>query len=350
MKIKLNKTTYQDLQIKQNWPLWKKVEHAKMRIKEFLDYTNGNAFCSFSGGLDSTVLKHICESIDPTIKSVFSNTTNEDPELIKFVRSCENVITIYPKMTFKQVVEKYGFPLVSKKVSRSVKELRNPHKDNPNIRNLYMTGLNRKNQYSQTWKLAKKWYFLTDKNEVKFDITSVCCDILKKEPLERYVRETKTYPIQGTTADESQDRELNYIKYGCNILDSKKIKSRPLSIFTKQDIWDYIKIYNLDYCSLYDDAVLEDGTIIKGEDRTGCVACGMGCHLEKELRFEKLRLRNPKHYRNIMNYTNNGVSFRTALDTVLNIDEKYKSKDYQTIIFNERMSDLEDCYVVCRDG
>ena len=346
----MNKTTISVLRDKQSLSLDEKIEYTKERIKEFVDFVDGKAYVSFSGGLDSRVLLDIARSVYPDIKAVFCNTTNEDPEIIKFVKTIDNVITLYPKMKFKEVVEKYGFPLVSKKVSRSITDLRNPHKDNPNIRNLYVNGFNRKNNYAPSWKLPKKWYFLADKEVTKFNITSVCCDILKKEPIERFNKESGLFPIVGTTTSESQDRELNYIKYGCNILDSKKPKSRPLSIWTNTDVWEYVKKYNLSYCSLYDDSILNDGTIINAESRTGCVACGMGCHLEKNSRFESLKQRNPKHFRNIMNFTNNGITFDIALDHVLNINSEYKTKEYKQKVFINLNDDLKDCHVVCRDG
>lgn len=34
MSNKPNKTTYEELRIKQSWALWQKVEHTKKRIKE----------------------------------------------------------------------------------------------------------------------------------------------------------------------------------------------------------------------------------------------------------------------------------------------------------------------------
>lgn len=300
----------------------------------------------FGGGLDSTVLLHIAREVDPNILAVFSNTTNEDPEIVKFVKTVENVKIIYPKMKFKKVVETYGFPFVSKKVSRSIMELRNANPNSPNIRNLYLSGFNRKSQFVPSWKLAKKWYFLFDKEATKFDITSICCDILKKEPMQRFKKESGLYPITGTTADEGQERELNYIKYGCNIYDNNP-KSRPLSIWTKQDVWDYIKINNISYCSVYDDRVLEDGTILKGEARTGCVACGMGCSLEEVNRFETLRLRNPKHYENVMKYTNNGVTFKEAFEHTFSTPKIYQTKEYIEATLKKGFETLKDDDVEC---
>ncbi|MCT7643882.1 phosphoadenosine phosphosulfate reductase family protein [Aliarcobacter butzleri] len=313
MSNKLNKTTYEELRIKQSWALWQKVEHTKKRIKEFLEFTDNKAFISFSGGKDSCVLLHIARQVDLNILAVFSNTTNEYPELVDFVRKTENVKIVYPKINFKQSVKLYGFPFVGKKVAISISRLRNPTEKNKNTRRLYLTGLTRENKMSKKYKLAKKWYFLFDKEVTKFDITAKCCDVLKKEPLKRFKKESGLYPIIGTTTDESQDRASNYIKYGCNIYDNEPV-SRPLSIWTEKDIWDYIKINNVPYSKLYDDLILEDGTIVKGEKRLGCVGCGMGCDLEEVNRFETLRLRNPKHYENVMKYTNNGITFKEAFD------------------------------------
>lgn len=342
-----NKTSYSALKEKQSWPLALKVEHTKKRIKEFVEFTNDKAYVSFSGGLDSTVLVHLAREVYPDIPAVFCNTTNEDPEIIKFVRTIPNVTTLYPKMKFKQIVKKHGFPFVSKKVSRSIEDLREENPNSPNIRNLYLSGFNRKSQFVPSYKLAKKWYFLMDKEVTKFDITSICCDILKKEPMDRFQKETGMYPIVGTTADEGQDRELNYIKYGCNIYDSNKPKSRPLSIWTNQDVWDYIKINNISYCSLYDDLVLEDGTIVKGETRTGCVACGMGCSLEETNRFETLRLRNPKHHRNIMKYTNNGITFEEAFNHTFKTSKEFTTVQYKEKTHKKLLSTLTGHDVVC---
>ena len=50
--------------------------------------------------------------------------------------------------------------------------------------------------------LAKKWQYLTDVEMVPEDISDVCCEILKKEPLRRYARESKRYPMMGITQDE----------------------------------------------------------------------------------------------------------------------------------------------------
>lgn len=75
---------------------------------------------SFSGGKDSTVLLHIARELYPNIKAVFCDTGLEYPEIRQFVKTFDNVDWLRPKMGFKQVCEKYGFPLISKEVSECV--------------------------------------------------------------------------------------------------------------------------------------------------------------------------------------------------------------------------------------
>ena len=176
--------------------------------------------------------------------------------------------------------------------------------NNKNVRNLYLTGYNRKGVYCPSYKLAKKWKFLINET---FDITEKCCDVLKLNPLHNYMKINKTFAITGTMADNSQQRKGNYLKYGCNIFNGIKSKSRPLSIWTDEDIWDYIKTFNVPYCDIYD----------KGEHNTGCAYCGFGIHLEKENRFERLKMREPKRYKQMMNLKNNGITYFEAIQIVL---------------------------------
>lgn len=304
------------------WTLEQKIEHAIKRIREFYEVMDGKVYVSFSGGKDSTVLLHLVRSIFPDVVAVFVNTTNEYVEILHFIKHTKNVITLYPKMSFNQTVEKYGFPLVSKKVSRAITDLRENKPTTANIRNLYLTGYNRKGVYVPTYKLAKKWYPLFQ--EAQFNITNKCCDILKKEPAHRFQKETGLFPFVGTMAYEGTDRKMDWIKNGCNLFNEEKktFKSRPLSIWTEQDVWDYIKLHDVPYSTIYDDVLDEDGNIIiKGEKRTGCAYCAFGADQEKTSlldlnRFQRLKLHKPKQYNAMMKLENNGVSYDEALSFI----------------------------------
>ena len=303
------------------WTLDKKVKHAKKRIKEFYDFENGKVFIAFSGGIDSTVLLHLVRSLFPDTVAVFSNTTNEYLEILDFIKKVPNVITVNPKMTFNETVKKYGFPLVSKKTARAITDLRENRPETYNTRNLYLTGFNQKGVFCPTYKLSKKWYPLFEK--ANFNITNKCCDILKKEPMARFKKESGLKSFVGTQIEEGGYRKDSWLKLGCNVLNGDSSdSSRPLSIFTKKDIWDYVALHKLEYSKIYDDVLNEDGSVkISKELRTGCAYCAFGAHLEKSdlihtNRFQRLALRKPKQYKKMMQLENNGVTFSQALDFI----------------------------------
>ena len=60
----------------------------------------------------------------------------------------------------------------------------------------------------------------------------------------------------------------------------------------------YIDLFHLDYAPVYGDIVRDDSGIYRttGAERTGCIFCAYGAHLEKESRFQKLKQTHPKQY------------------------------------------------------
>lgn len=119
--MKKNKHQVYDLWQMQSLPLSAKIQMTKLRIQQWVDeYGEDGVYVSFSGGKDSTVLLDIARKMFPNIKAVFVDTGLEYPEVRNFVKSFENVDWLKPKMNFKQVIEKYGYPFISKEVSECV--------------------------------------------------------------------------------------------------------------------------------------------------------------------------------------------------------------------------------------
>ena len=113
--------TKEELKILQSLPLDIKVAKTLQRIREWVQhYGENGVYVSFSGGKDSTVLLHLVRSIYPNVKAVFSDTGLEYPEIRNFVKTFDNVDWIKPKMTFGQIVTKYGYPLFSKEISNTI--------------------------------------------------------------------------------------------------------------------------------------------------------------------------------------------------------------------------------------
>ena len=121
-------------------PLDEKIKRTKELILEWYLQYDGQVFVSFSGGKDSTVLLHIARSIKTCadIPAVFVDTGLEYPELRQHVKNTENVIWVKPKYTFKQVLEKYGYPIISKVQSRYIYDMR--HSKSDKLKDVRMNG------------------------------------------------------------------------------------------------------------------------------------------------------------------------------------------------------------------
>ena len=294
-----------DLKILQAYPLWMKVERTKRRIAEWVDYYGEDGvYISFSGGKDSTVLLHLVRSLYPEVEAVFCNTGLEYPEIVKFVKDIPNVRILKPELTFKQVIDQKGYPVISKSVANTVRLARkNIEKGKDTLRVRQIKGLEVGSKFNKG-----KWEFLLD---APFKISDECCNEMKKKPFKKYEKETGKVPFIGTLAVESQQREAVYLKTGCNSFNSNKPKSTPLGFWTEQDILQYIFENNLTICSVYG-AVVEESDMLgnknyrtTGEQRTGCMFCMFGCHLEKEPnRFQRMKYTHPKQYKYCMEKLN----------------------------------------------
>jgi PP-loop superfamily ATP-utilizing enzyme len=104
-----------------------KIKMTEARINAWVDtFDEDGCYVSFSGGKDSTVLLDIVRNRlgYKHIPAVFVDVPTQYPELKEFVQTFDNVEIIKPKISFVQVCDKYGFPLISKEVSECVQGAR----------------------------------------------------------------------------------------------------------------------------------------------------------------------------------------------------------------------------------
>ena len=170
--------TIEDLRYLQSMPLDIKVAMTKTRIREWVNhYGVSGVYVSFSGGKDSTVLLHIARSMYSDIPACFVDTGLEYPEIKAFVKTFENVDIIRPKKTFKQVICEYGYPFISKDVSRKLYFFRKGSEWAKKFLDP---------EYKSQYQIQR---FLPIA-EADFVISNICCDVMKKSPAHRYSRET----------------------------------------------------------------------------------------------------------------------------------------------------------------
>lgn len=305
-----NKHAAHDLAQMQSLPLDVKIIMTQQRIKQWYDYWDGMVYVSFSGGKDSTVLKHIVDGMYDDVPALFVNTGLEYPEIQKFAMSQKNVVTVRPDMRFDEVIRRHGYPVISKRVAGYISTA----KRNPNsMRAKWIRG--------EEWPKFVAGGKYTHLIDSPFLISDQCCNVMKKKPAKRYAKETGRKPMTGQMAHESVGRRKEWIKNGCNGFNMKEPISNPLAFWTEQDILHYIKKHDVPYCSVYGDIVIDEPVKVDGVegqmnaidyigeyepddklkttgcDRTGCIFCMFGCHLEKEPnRFQRMKQTHLRQY------------------------------------------------------
>lgn len=278
---------------RQALPLEQKIVLSQTRIREWYSHFGGEVYLSFSGGKDSTVLLDLIKNTPGVydVPAVFCDTGLEYPEVRAFALANADVV-VKPDMTFKAVIEKYGYPVISKEQALYIRQYR--HTKSEKLRRLRWDGYPPNGNFA----ISKKWRHLVN---APFEISEKCCDVMKKAPFKKYEKESGRLPYIATMAEESRLRYQEYLQHGCNAFDNKRRKSTPLGFWTEQDILSYMKESGIEYASVYGQVIAADlfgeELALTGCSRTGCMFCMFGAHLEEQPnRFQLMKRTHPKQY------------------------------------------------------
>ncbi len=279
----------------QAWPLSKKIAVTQRLIREWYEYFDGKVFISFSGGKDSTVLLHLARRVCADIPAVFVDTGVEYPEIREFVKTVPNVEWLKPKLSFMEIVETYGYPVVSKEISNVIEGARKGQK----YRLDRLNGeLRDKNGNISIFNCPQYKYLL----DAPFKISDKCCYHIKKSPIYSYERRTGRKSIIGTMTCESLLRLQKFLQFGCNTYQGEHPTSKPLSFWTDQDVMQYLRMTGIPYAPIYGDIVeiqTKKGTRLKmsGVERSGCMYCMLGVQHDKSPnRFQQMQITHPEQY------------------------------------------------------
>lgn len=299
---------------KQSLPYEAKINHAGIRAHEFQDWAieHDRNICISIGGLDSITLYYFLKSIgiDATPVSV---SVLEDKSIQKIHRQIPGMVFVKPYKSKVQVLQEYGFPVISKEKASKIEHLQKPDNPKQTFIHAIMTGqMGEQGHYgqSQKLKLPDKWIKLfggpyndhrpdISCKTAPFKVSAECCKWMKEKPAQDWQKQNNMVPYLGLMASEGGQREMGLRKNGCNYYGKTTIRSCPFAIFNRQDTLQLALDLNVPVPAIYGTiAPLPNGTLYTTRaQRTGCSMCGFGIHIEdRPHRFDRLREDNPKEW------------------------------------------------------
>ncbi|WP_353097709.1 phosphoadenosine phosphosulfate reductase family protein [Tissierella praeacuta] len=189
-------------------------------------------YLAFSGGKDSQVIYHLAKEAGVKFDAHYNVTGIDPPELVYFMRKNYPDVSrdMYEKSIF-QLIEEKGLP---SRMSRFCCEVLKEHGGEGRI---CVTGVR--------WAESNK-----RKKRRPFEIVTT-----KKEDKKLF-------------DDNDEDRRLfeNCMQKGKRVIN-------PIIDWLDEDVWEYLKSRNIEYCKLYD----------QGYSRLGCIGCPMNSRKIQEL-------------------------------------------------------------------
>lgn len=271
----------------------------------------GKNYAVSVGGLDSiTLLAFVREVLGEDVPGI-SVSVLEDKTIQK-VHDEMHVIKIAPLKSKVQILQEYGFPVVSKLASAKISRLQTPGDTSPIIK-AYMTGdMGAWGNFGHNdrFKLPDRWVELfgglykefrpdLDCKCAPFKVSDQCCYWLKELPAQQYQEEHNIFPFLGLMQSEGGRRQYSLRMHGCNYIGETTARSCPFNFFNRQDILQLALDLGVRVPEIYGEIVREpDGTLRTTKaQRTGCSMCGYGIHLDpRPHHFDLLRETNPKEW------------------------------------------------------
>ena len=240
-----------------------------------------NAYLSFSGGKDSTVLHHLLDMALPNneIPRVYIDTGIEYKMVRDFVfrlaKDDPRFRIIHPSKPLKPMLESQGYPFKSKEHSIKVGLFQDGSKAKSVLK--YASG---QGNFS-----CPKFLLYQFEEGLPFKVGGYCCLELKKKPAKKWMAENgKSITMTGMRKDEGGQRA----NIGCILTDKegKLRKFHPLLVVPNG--WEewFIERERIELCELYKPPY--------NFKRTGCKGCPFALDLQEQLTKMALYLPNER--------------------------------------------------------
>jgi 3'-phosphoadenosine 5'-phosphosulfate sulfotransferase (PAPS reductase)/FAD synthetase len=240
-------------------------------INELYDLEN-NAYISFSGGKDSTVLSKLIDEALPNnkIPRLYLNTGIEYLMIVSFVeRERERdarIQIVQSKQNIRTMLEEVGYPFKSKEHSQKVSYYQKS--------GMTKTVINYLGQGTKTDFLCPEILRYNFTPEFKIKVSDKCCRKLKKEVADKWAEENKR-PIKITGMRKAEGG-LRTSHNACTIFDEGNLlKFHPLQPLEESFIDWFIAERKIELCELYYPPF--------NFKRTGCKGCPFAVDLQSQL-------------------------------------------------------------------
>lgn len=237
-----------------------KVDKAILRLQTY-EPPEGYYLC-FSGGKDSCVIKALADMAGVKYDAHYAVSSVDPPELVRFIKDK------YPDVIFEIPKDRDGKPismwtLIAKNTmppTRIVRYCCGHLKENGGKGRLKVTGV----RWDESARRKKSHSEVTfaDKGSHKVVESEMEPDDYEKTP-------------QGGTVLRLDNRENARIVEMCYKDHTTLIN--PIIDWTTDEVWEFLKEYNVPYCCLYDE----------GFKRLGCIGCPMASRRMREYEFER---------------------------------------------------------------
>lgn len=222
--------------------LSKKINNAidllRMYEPTALSFNPKGYHLSFSGGKDSVVIHSLALMAGVIFQSHHQLTTVDPPELVQFIKNhYKDTIINRPKESMWELIVRHKMP-----PTRMVRYCCSDLKEGAGTGSIVITGIRKAESPQRSQR--------------------DCLEIVTKN------KKNKIY----LNNDNDENRR---IIENCNL--KGKVVINPIIDWTDEDVWGFIKAYNIPYCELYD----------QGFCRLGCIGCPKASQANRIREFER---------------------------------------------------------------